>query len=153
MKPIAIASGQSFDPLPQGSGDENPDLVPLAFDGDPSTAWETRSYFTPLEGQKPGVGLILDLGQVQDVSKVDVRLDSVPSDIELRAAPSSATTAPTGSADDYELVQSLTGAGPTASFTPDQPVKTRFLLVWLTKLPQDSTGSYRGLISEIKAYG
>jgi putative peptidoglycan lipid II flippase len=153
LKPIAIESGQSFDPLPLGSGDENPDLVPLAFDGDTGTAWETRSYFTPLEGQKPGVGLILDLGRVQDVAKVDVRLDSVPSDIELRAAPASDTTAPTASADDYNLVQSLTGAGPTASFSPDKPVRTRFLLVWLTKLPQDSTGSYRGLISEIKAYG
>ena len=34
---------------------------------------------------------------------------------------------------------------PTATFTPDQPVQTRYLLVWLTSLPQTSSGDhYRG---------
>ena len=144
--------GQSFDP-PPGSGDENPEQVPLVYDGKLNTAWPTMTYFTPLEGQKPGVGIILDLGKVQEVAQVDVRQSSTPTDIELRAAPADATTAPTGSADDYTLVETLTDAGAEASFTPDKPVKTRYLLIWLTKLPQDDTGSYRGSISEVKVYG
>ncbi len=111
------------------------------------------TYYTPLEGQKSGVGLILDLGRVQQVTQVDVRQGATPTDIELRAAPAKSGTAPTGSADDYRLVQTLTDAGRDATFEPDKPVRTRYLLVWLTKLPQDSTGSYKGLISEIKVYG
>ncbi len=152
LKQISIVEGASFDP-PPGSGDENPEQVPLAFDGKPATSWPTMTYFTPLEGQKAGVGLILDLGSVQQVSQVNVRQGAVPTDIELRAAPAKASTPPTGSADDYPLVQALTDAGTSASFQPDQPVRTRYLLIWLTKLPQDSTGSYKGLISEIKVYG
>ena len=153
LRQIAIAGGQDFDPPPDGSGDENPEEVPLALDGNPATSWETMTYFDPIEQLKPGVGIILDLGKVQDVAKVDVRLQGSPTDLELRAAPSSATTAPTGSADDYPLVQTVTGAGTTATFSPDQPVKTQFLLVWLTKLPQEGSGSYKGRISEIKVYG
>ena len=152
LNQLTIEGAQSFDP-PPGSGDENPEQVPLVFDGKLNTAWPTMTYFTPLEGQKPGVGIILDLGRAQDVAQVDVRQSSTPTDIELRAAPADATTAPTGSADDYTLVQTITDAGAEASFTPDKPVKTRFLLIWLTKLPQDDTGSYRGSISEVKVYG
>ena len=42
---------------------------------------------------------------------------------------------------------------PRRSFTLDKPVRTRYLLIWLTKLPQDDTGSYRGAIAEIKVFG
>jgi putative peptidoglycan lipid II flippase len=152
LKQLAIESAQSFDP-PPGSGDENPEQVPLAFDGKLNTAWPTMTYFDPLEEQKGGVGVLLDLGRVQDVAKVDVRQVDTPTDIELRAAPADATEPPSTSADDYTLVQTLTDAGAEASFTPDKPVRTRYLLVWLTKLPQDDTGSYRGAISEVKVYG
>jgi hypothetical protein len=152
LKQLNVVGGQSFDP-PPGSGDENPEQVPLVYDGKLNTAWPTMTYFTPLEGQKPGVGIILDLGKVQEVAQVDVRQSSTPTDIELRAAPADATTAPTGSSDDYTLVETLTDAGAEASFTPDKPFKTQYLLIWLTKLPQDDTGSYRGSISEVKVYG
>lgn len=147
---LPITAGQDFDPL--GSGDENHALVPLAFDGNSSTSWQTLTYQTPLADQKPGVGLIVDLGQVQQVAQVDVRLAGGSTDIELRAAPSRATTAPTDSPDSYPLVQRLTGVTTVARFQPDSPVKTRFLLVWLTRLPQVSVGAYKGQIAEIKVY-
>ncbi|MEP6665311.1 MAG: protein kinase family protein [Nocardioidaceae bacterium] len=152
---LTIQGAQDLDPLPDGSGDENPALVPLAVDGNPSTAWETRTYFNDpkLGGQKSGVGLIVDLGRAQDVSKVDVTLQGDPTDLELRAAPASAQTAPTESADDYQVVDELTGAGTDATFEPDKPVRTRFLLVWLTKLPQVSSGDFSGRIAEIKVFG
>jgi serine/threonine protein kinase len=152
---LPIQGAQDLDPLPQGSGDENPDLVPLAIDGDSSTAWQTLTYFNDpkLGGQKDGVGLIVDLGRVQDVSKVDVTLQGEPTNLELRAAPARAHTAPTESADDYPVVDQLTGAGANATFELDEPVRTRFLLVWLTKLPQVSTGEFTGRIAEIKVFG
>jgi putative peptidoglycan lipid II flippase len=151
LKPVTITGGQDFDP-PPGSGEENPSEVRNAFDGKPTTTWQTMTYFDPLAEQKPGVGLIVDLGRTQDVSKVDVRLVGSPTDLELRAAPPAATTAPTGSVDDYSLVQKITDAGTLATFEPAQPVRTRFLLVWLTKLPEETDG-FKGQIAEIKAYG
>ena len=67
--PITGVTATDFDP--QGDPPaENPDLAPLAVDGDPATAWRTLAYkqnFGP-GGLKTGVGLVLDLGAARDVS-------------------------------------------------------------------------------------
>ena len=50
---------------PQGDPpSENPELAPLAVDGDPATAWRSLTYkqnFGP-GGLKTGLGLVVDLG-------------------------------------------------------------------------------------------
>jgi len=153
LKPVAVAGVTSFDPPPDGSGDENPSEAPLAIDGDPTTSWNTLVYYSaPTFGSKTGVGLVLDLGAAKDVGEVKVRLVGSPTSLQLRAAPADATTAPTGSADDYTLVKSVTATGTTATFTLDQPVKTRFLLVWLTSVPK-VPGGYEGKVAEIQVLG
>ena len=63
----AIQLGESdahdYDP-PPGDGSERSEAVPLALDGDPTTAWETERYDTPDFGNiKKGVGLYLDAGR------------------------------------------------------------------------------------------
>jgi serine/threonine protein kinase len=155
-QPIAISDAVSFDPLPQGSGDENPDEVPLAYDDDPSTAWTTKTYFDhpQLGNQKDGVGLVLDLGSVHTVTRVEVTLNGDGTDLELRAAPEEDTSYPTDSASQYDLVDTLTGQGTLAVFDlADQPVATRYVLVWLTSLPQVAPGKFGGSIAEIKVAG
>jgi hypothetical protein len=155
-QPIDIADAVSFDPLPQGSGDENPEEVPLAYDGDPSTAWTTQTYFDhpALGNQKDGVGLVLDLGAVHTVSRVEVTLEGDGTDLELRAAPDDVSSYPTDSANQYDLVDSLSGKGTSAVFDlADKPVSTQYLLVWLTYLPQVGAGEYEGSIAEIKVSG
>ncbi len=59
--PLTVASVRDYDPL--GDDRERPDLLPLATDGDPSTAWYTENYQdTPELGNlKEGVGLALTL--------------------------------------------------------------------------------------------
>ncbi len=156
LRPLTIAGVTDFDPVTSGgSGDENPDLAPLATDGDPSTSWQTLRYFDSpdLNGLKPGVGLVVDLGSVHQVDAVKVSLGDDGTNVELRAAPQSASRAPSGSADEYQLLDSATQAGATADFTLDQPASTRYLLVWLTSLPSDGAGAYRGEISEIQVLG
>ncbi len=158
---LAIADVVDFDPTAGGgSGDEKPELAPLAVDGDPDTAWETWQYFDipRLGGQKPGVGLIVDLGSVQAVADVKVSLGGHGTTVELRAAPESAATAPMNSSDEYQLLDTVTQAGSEADFALDSPVRSRYLLVWLTSLPADGTGTdgrsaYRGRISEIQVFG
>jgi hypothetical protein len=155
-QPIAIADAVSFDPLPDGSGDENPDEVPFAFDGDPSTAWTTKTYFDdPRLGlQKDGVGLVLDLGDTHTVTRVEVTLVGDGTSLQLRAAPEAADSYPTQSASEYDLIDSLGGQGTDAVFDlADDPVSTRYLLIWLTSLPQVDAGDYKGAVAEIKVSG
>jgi putative peptidoglycan lipid II flippase len=151
---IPVQDATSFDPYP-GSGDENPALVPLAIDGNPATAWQTVTYYgnPALGGIKDGVGLVLDLGANHNVSRVDVMLTGSPTNLQLRAAPASASVAPASSAHQYRLVASRKDAGTSVAFHLRQPVSTRFLLVWLTSLPPDGANAYRGGVSEIKVFG
>ena len=54
-KRIPLTAGGSYDPL--GDGSEHADLVPLATDGDPSTAWSSEDYQAL---NKAGVGLYVN---------------------------------------------------------------------------------------------
>lgn len=146
-EPIAIQDASDFDP--QGSGDERPDDVPNIHDGDPETTWTTLEYYNypELGLLKDGVGVWMDLGEAQEVSSVDIGLLPGGTDLELRAAPENATDPP-GDAAGWNVVSSATDAGEEVTFEPDEPVTTRYLLVWFTKLPP-SEGGFRGGISEV----
>jgi Protein kinase domain len=155
-QPIAIVDAHDFDPSPGSDGVENPAEVPNAYDGDPSTAWTTLTYTTNshLGNLKPGVGLILDLGDVRTVTDVSLSLEGSPTDLELRAAPEGDSSYPTASADDYSVVKTLKGAGSEADFDlSDSPIKTRYLLVWITNLPPIDATHWRAGISEITVSG
>jgi putative peptidoglycan lipid II flippase len=153
---LPIAGVTDFDPVQdRGNGTENPNLAPLAIDGNPSTSWETLQYYNnPRFGLlKPGVGLVVDLGSVRTVRAVKVGLGGTGTTVELRAAPESATTPPSSSSTAYKLLGTDSQAGSEADFTLDQPVHARYLLVWLTSLPSDGANTYRGKISEIRVFG
>jgi hypothetical protein len=144
-------------PLPDGSGDENPQEAPLAVDASPDTAWTTKTYETSprLGNQKEGVGLVFDLGSVQTVTSVDVGLLDGGTSLELRATGPEVTGSnyPTDSGTSYALVDSMTGADSDARFELDQPIETRYLLVWLTSLPPVDAAHWRGGITDILVTG
>ncbi|MET9576192.1 protein kinase family protein [Streptomyces massasporeus] len=144
-KPIAIKGAQDFDPL-GNDGSENPDEINRLYDNAPGTYWETSFYTSADFGRlKSGVGVILDLGKVQDVGKMTVSFKGETS-VELRAA-SGAATQPQ-SLEGYTKVAQ--GAGTTVTLKPDESLKSRYLLVWLTKLPLTEQGNYRGRVVDIK---
>ncbi|GAA1921758.1 protein kinase family protein [Streptomyces sodiiphilus] len=145
--PIEVA----FDFDPFGSDrSENPGAVPNAVDGDPETSWHTKNYFGPDFGnQKPGVGLVLDLGEPRDVTSVLV--DAIGEiSAELRAAPTDAGAAP-NSLDGFSLVAE--GSGDSLTLEASEPVRTQYVLVWLTDIPQREDGNYRGRITNITVTG
>ncbi|MEU9995594.1 protein kinase family protein [Streptomyces sp. NPDC050848] len=144
-KPVTIAGASDFDP--QGDGTETPSEIGNAFDGNPSTSWQTSIYYgySNFGRLKEGVGLVLDLGTVQEISKVEVAFQGATS-VQLRTAPESASSQPT-SADAFTTVDS--DSGTQVALTADKPVKTRYVLVWLTDLPGSGQG-YRGKITDIK---
>ncbi|MFD3331169.1 protein kinase family protein [Streptomyces sp. NPDC058700] len=146
-KPIAIKSAEDFDPL--GNGVENGQAIENAYDGDPSTSWHTVNYANAEFGYlKAGVGLVLDLGKAQEISSVELAFTGDTS-VELRTAAADASSAPY-TLDDFTTQTS--GDGTDVTLKPTKPVTTRYVLVWLTKLPNDD-GGFRGRLTEIKIMG
>ncbi|MDQ6934773.1 MAG: protein kinase family protein [Actinomycetota bacterium] len=146
--PLKIVAIHDFDP--QGNPpQENPQTVPNAVDGNPSTYWQTNTYFgnPKLGGLKSGVGMLLDLGADKRVGSVVVTLVGSPTSLELYAAPARTSGAPT-STNGLRKVGSVAATGTSARFRVTPPVRTRYLVVWLTSLPPVA-GGYRGEIAEI----
>ncbi|WP_030237401.1 protein kinase family protein [Streptomyces sp. NRRL S-455] len=146
-KPIAISGAHDFDPFgPDGS--EKPSDIGKVYDDSTATYWQTDYYLSSDFGRlKSGVGVILDLGKVQQVGQVKVTFVGDTS-VELRSASADAGSEPT-SFDAYTKVAE--GTGTTVELKPGKSVKSRYLLVWLTKLPiQADDGKWRGRMADIK---
>jgi putative peptidoglycan lipid II flippase len=151
MRTIPIADVIDFDP-PPGDNNENPGQAPLAVDGKPDTAWRTNRYRTPnFNKTKSGVGLVLDLGHSQVVRQVKLILPVPGESLQIRAAGAGVTTAPLD-LDSYLVVAPADNVGIQDTLRFPFATNTRFLLVWITKLPRDG-GGYRGGISEVTVSG
>jgi len=151
-QPVRIAAVSAWDPF--GEDGENDDEAQLAADGDPSTEWSTLSYRgrPDLGGLKPGLGLVLDLGSAQDVSAVRVNLGGNGTDFDVRVAPG-VTDEPPGSPDDYQVQATQSGASGPTRVQLDRAVTTRYVLLWLTSLPADDDGDFRGRVREVQVVG
>jgi hypothetical protein len=70
--PVSITGGKGYDEQDGNEADQN---VKNVFDGDPSTGWRSRWYGTPTyNGDKDGLGVILELSQPTAVSEVELVL-------------------------------------------------------------------------------
>ena len=149
---ITITGARDFDP--QGDDQtENPQLVKLAYDGDPTTGWRTVRYLSSpkLGGIKRGVGLVFDLGSAQPVRSVVVTLPGTGTNVELRVPkenPDTISSPPMDSDSRWRRVARASEAGTTATLTAAEPTATRYVLVYLTSLPKEGT-DYRGGINEV----
>ncbi len=150
--PLSITAVSDLDPPPSGNGEENGELAPLAIDGDPSTAWQTMTYYgNPKFGLlKDGVGLVLDLGGEKAVSDVQVTLQGGATGLEILAAPSG--SGKPADVDSLQKVAASNGAQGRTDLPLNKSVTTRYLVVWLTSLPPGS-GGFKGYVSEIVVKG
>ncbi|MFG3247875.1 protein kinase family protein [Streptomyces sp. NPDC048187] len=143
-QPIAIAGAHDFDPF-GSDGSEYPENVGKAYDGDPGTYWQTSHYASADFGRlKQGVGLVVDLGKVQQVGKVAVTFGG---DTSVELLSGGASGSEPQSFEGYTKVAD--GNGTTVELKPDKELRTRYLLVWLTKLPL-TEGQFRGRVADIK---
>ncbi|MFD7289819.1 protein kinase family protein [Streptomyces sp. NPDC059863] len=155
LKQLKIADAAEF--MPSGSGIK-PALVPNAIDGKPGTAWITLQYqnypnFGNLPDRKQGSGIIVDLGSVKDVSGIEIGMYRKGQKAEVLAAGADASD-PSALADFSQRLTKLETVGRTLKTTLDKPVRTRYVLIHITELPQDgSADRFRGGISEIKFTG
>ncbi len=140
---VTGSKADDFDPQADPP-EENPELAPLAVDGDPATAWRTATYEQNLGpgGLKTGVGLVVDLGETRDVRSIEVTLVGAPSGVslylgdEVPAGVSGLTPLSSGNTDGRLVV------------TPEDGTSGRYLTVWLTSLPA-VPGGFRGEVTEV----
>lgn len=145
LQPVEGLSATDLDP--QGDPpEENPDLVPLAVDGNAETAWRTMTYnenFGPA-GLKTGLGLVVDLTEVRAPRQVSVTfVGEQPTGFSLFLS----TSAP-DSVRGLDRVAQDSGTG-TVTVELDGQQRGRYLTVWLTSLPASADGGFRGEIAEI----
>ncbi|MFI7352817.1 protein kinase family protein [Streptomyces avidinii] len=137
-------------------GSVKPALAPKTVDNDAGTAWITPEYynyanFGRLEQENNGSGIIVDLGEVRDVSGIDIDLYLPGQTAEVLAAPAEAA-GPSSVASFSQRITELKRVDKKIEKTLDAPIRTRYVLVHVTELPS-SGGGYRGGINEIKVLG
>jgi cytoskeletal protein RodZ len=144
---LSAASVAAFGPAGTADGDD-PQNAARATSGNPATPWSSDWYTTSDFGHlQTGTGLLLDMGRTVTVSSVRLSLGaSRGASLELRAGTSPALA-------DLHTVATSAGPGGTVELSPASPVHARYLLIWFTKLPPDSTGTYQASIYSITIRG
>jgi hypothetical protein len=141
-EPVSIVGGVSFDP--QDDGEESPRLVPLAFDGDPDTAWKSRWYGTDTYNRsKEGVGLVLDLSAPTVVREVELTLPAaqdvsvfLTDDAELEGA--------------QEIGKVRDTSGTVTIKAPSGIDPGTKVIVWVTRpAPDEAPDHHRAQIAEV----
>lgn len=136
----AIASLTPLDP--EGDGQENPDLVGLALDGDSTSWWRSRFYVDPEYGMKSGIGMHIELEEQATVGRVVIDLRGQGGLVEIRATGA-------GSPTEGEVLASGE-MGPDSEFT-FEPLQTDSLVLWFPRLPvAESDGENRLEIARIE---
>lgn len=157
--PVAISSAFDFDP-PADGGDnnENGDQAKFAADGDPATVWRTLTYLNNpvFGGLKPGVGIVYDLGSAVPVESVSLTLDNQPNGLQLMVpieADPQAAKPPMATVKQWRAIATDQAAASQVTLQPDEPVTTRWVMVYFTHLPAIGSGLYRSGITETTING
>lgn len=148
---------------PKGNGTEY-DGVDQAVDKSPTTGWSPDNYTSAdFGGIKDGMGILLDLGSERSIATVQVKFSDPGATAGLKMGTSDPGNGNSANQTDGQLVSSFkTVPGAEQSevtvnkiWTPSD-VKTRYLLVWITKLPEtdNQPGNPYGIqVNDIKVRG
>jgi Protein kinase domain len=133
VRPLTVTA---IDPF--GDGSELSSNAGLAADGEPSTAWKSEDYFDG-DLAKPGIGLLLDLGQSVEVD--GVRLSTPYPGFTLGVSVGD---------DPNALVDQV---GDTVTSAPSTRVRLqgtgRYVLVWITSVVPVDDGT-RAEVAEVR---
>jgi len=138
----------AFNPYGDGQDDDNA-LASLAIDASPTTAWHTHWYTTAqFGGLQPGTGLILDMGRRVTITSVRLLLGSADgADLQLRVGNAASSLA------DLPPVAHRTDVGGQVLLRPTRPVRGRYVLIWFTKLPPDTSGTFQASVYNVQLRG
>jgi putative peptidoglycan lipid II flippase len=144
VKPVA---GLVFDPQGDGTPDYK-DYVDRAFDGNPDSAWLTWVYKGQFPSLKTGVGLLLELDHETTPTSVTVNSATNGTVIEIRSAAS-----PTTTLDQTTVLGSGTVAGGTVTIPLTAAPKSKYLIVFVTKMAPTSDNQFQSKINEVSVQG
>ncbi len=144
LTPVSTAA---VGPAGAAQGD-NPQLASFAIANDPATPWHTNWYTTARFGNlQAGTGLLLDMGRPVTITSARIKLGRTPgATVELRVGNVPRTA-------DLRTVARATDAGGVLRLRPAGPVRGRYLLIWFTRLPPDSSGTYQASVSGVRLKG
>ncbi|MEV6650117.1 serine/threonine protein kinase [Streptomyces sp. NPDC051219] len=155
-KPIAVQGAEEY--YPDGKP-QNADGVKNTYDGDGSTYWRSKSFIDgpKLAPFKQGIGIIYDLGSDQNVSaaSIGLRFGGDHTTVTLYGTDSMSSSTPV---DSMKKIATTETQGTTAALAAPAPVKTRYVLVWLTEVPKSdgdefSSAGYKQAITDVKFSG
>ncbi|HKE65316.1 MAG TPA: protein kinase family protein [Micromonosporaceae bacterium] len=156
--PIALLPSQVRIVDPPHGNREELDGASKMVDGDESTGWETNWYNSPAFGLfKPGMGVLIDLGKPTNVANVKVDFDNPGATVSVRVGDVDPGNTSLGDQQIYQTYHQLGPAVVAGSSVP-LPVgqTTRFVLVWISKLPpagSKNPGKFQVQIDEITVNG
>ena len=145
---VSITGGTGFDPEDGNEADQN---VKNVYDGSSTDGWRSRWYGTPsYNGDKDGVGVLLDLSAPTVVKSVDLVLPDVKQNVTVYATDSDSTD----SLDGAQKVGSVKNAEGTVTINADGTLEPASkLIVFVTKAgAAESDGRYRAQINEVTVH-
>jgi hypothetical protein len=144
-------------------------LAIAAVDGDPQTIWSGGAFpAADLGGERPGVGLVLDLGAARDVRGLLVLTPRGGADLAVHAwggdGPPPSGSVPGGDGGEAAVAgdAAAPGWGPARAGVRGArsvqelafgPVEARWWLVWVTRVPPDPGGTFSLEISDVTVLG
>ncbi|MFE9631699.1 protein kinase family protein [Streptomyces sp. NPDC006463] len=153
--PLEIKGAQEY--FPDGKP-QNAEDVANTYDKDVSTYWRTKSFFDGPEMKiKDGVGIVYDLGSEHEVATASIALKYGGPHTTLTLYATDSKT-PKGSVGSMAKIAGTTTSETTLQLTAEKPVKTRYVLLWITAMPnapQDefSGPGYKQAITDVKFSG
>jgi hypothetical protein len=139
---LPVAKVIAWGPTGPGSA-EHPEQVARVIDASATTAWHSKWYRQPTF---PGVGLVFDMGKTVTVSSLKLRL--APGDASFlirlgnKAVPGTLTK-----------VAARTQSGGDVTVKLAKPSRGRYVEIWFTLLPKDSTGTYQESVYSVQVTG
>jgi F5/8 type C domain-containing protein len=122
---------------------EHPEQAARAVDASAATAWHSKWYMKPAF---PGVGLVLDMGKTVTVTEIKLKLAQGDADFLIRVG----NTAKPGTLTKV-AARSHTGGDVTIKLA--KPSRGRYVELWITRLPRDSSGTYQESVYNVQVTG
>jgi cytoskeletal protein RodZ len=147
VRKLTPAGAAAFNPSGAGQGDHS-ELAHLAIDGKSATAWRTDWYTTARFGNLyPGTGLLVDMGKATTITAARITLGRADgADFQLRVG-----TAPAMA--DLSPVAHAANTGGVVRLRLSSPAHGRYVLIWFTSLPPDSSGTFQVSVYNVRMEG
>jgi eukaryotic-like serine/threonine-protein kinase len=150
---VAISSATDYDP--EGDGQEDPETVSLAVDGNPTTtAWSSEHYDDDTfagtkSGEDPGVGLYVTAKSTTTPAEMLVRTPTPGWDAQIYASPSGP---PEELSEWGEPVGEVSDASDSEEIELHLGSPAKYFLIWFNRASpaRDQEGRYQIEISDVK---